>query len=240
VAQNISPPAPFNVFQLNYSIDLQAFYLLQSIWVDNMVEPKPLLRFSVFLIALLAYLTASVPAMSYEEPEYSIVKKTDVYEVRQYKKRTVAEVTYGEEDSGFRVLFDYISGANKGSKEVEMTIPVTQSKEIDMTVPVTQSMTDGKMSMRFFLPMQYSKQNAPEPNDERVRIIDLPAEYFAVISYSGFASDGNFEEHYTELKAALDKDGMVIKGPPIKATYNSPFTLPFLRRNEAMYPLEWN
>ena len=205
-----------------------------------MVEPKPLLRFSVFLIAILAYLTASVPAMSYEEPEYSIVKKTDVYEVRQYKKRTVAEVIYGEEDSGFRVLFDYISGANKGSKEVEMTIPVTQSKEIDMTVPVTQSTTDGKMSMRFFLPMQYSKQNAPEPNDERVRIIDLPAEYFAVISYSGFASDGNFEEHYTELKAALDKDGIVIKGPPIKATYNSPFTPPFLRRNEAMYPLEWN
>ena len=205
-----------------------------------MVEPKPLLRFSVFLIAILAYLTASVPAMSYEEPEYSIIKKTDVYEVRQYKKRTVAEVIYGEEDSGFRVLFDYISGANKGSKEVEMTIPVTQSKEIDMTVPVTQSTTDGKMSMRFFLPMQYSKQNAPEPNDERVRIIDLPAEYFAVISYSGFASDGNFEEHYTELKAALDKDGMVITGPPIKATYNSPFTPPFLRRNEAMYPLEWN
>jgi hypothetical protein len=228
------------VFQLNYSIDLQAFYLQQSMWVDNMVEPKPLLRFSVFLIALLAYLTASVPAMSYEEPEYSIVRKTDVYEIRQYKQRTVAEVTYGEEDSGFRVLFDYISGANKGSKEVEMTIPVTQSKEIDMTAPVTQSMTDGKMSMRFFLPMQYSKLNAPEPNDERVRIIDLPAEYFAVISYSGFASDGNFEEHYTELKAALDKDGMVIKGPPIKATYNSPFTLPFLRRNEAMYPLEWN
>ena len=205
-----------------------------------MVEPKPLLRFSVFLIAILAYLTASVPAMSYEEPEYSIVKKTDVYEVRQYKKRTVAEVIYGEEDSGFRVLFDYISGSNKGSKEVEMTIPVIQSKEIDMTVPVTQSTTDGKMSMRFFLPMQYSKQNAPEPNDQRVRIIDLPAEYFAVISYSGFASESNFEEHYTELKAALDKDGMVIKGPPIKATYNSPFTLPFLRRNEAMYPLDWN
>ena len=126
-------------------------------WVDNMVEPKPLLRFSVFLIALLAYLTASVPAMSYEEPEYSVIKKTDVYEVRKYQKRTVAEVSYGEEDSGFRVLFDYISGANKGSKEVEMTIPVTQSKEIDMTVPVTQSTTDGKMSMRFFLPKQYSK-----------------------------------------------------------------------------------
>ena len=177
--------------------------------------------------------------MSYEEPEYNIVKKTDVYEVRQYKKRTVAEVTYGEEDSGFRVLFDYISGANKGSKEVEMTIPVTQSKEIDMTVSIIQSTTNGKMSMRFFLPKPYSKQNAPEPNDERVKIIDLPEEYFAIISYSGFASFSNFEEHHKELKAALDKDGIVTKGPPIKATYNSPFTPPFLRRNEAMYSLEW-
>ena len=205
-----------------------------------MVEQKPLLRFTVFLIALLAYLAAPVPAMSYEEPEYNIVKKTDVYEVRQYRKRTVAEVIYSEEDSGFRVLFDYISGFNKGSTELEMTIPVTQSKKTDMTVPVTQSAGDGEMSMRFFLPKQYSKQNAPEPNDERVKIIDLPEEYFAVISYSGFASDSNFEEHHKELKAALDKDEMVIMGPPIKATYNSPFTPPFLRRNEAMYPLEWN
>ena len=228
------------MLQLNYSVDFQAIYLQQSAWVDNMVKQKPLLRFTVFLIALLVYLAASVPAMSYEEPEYNIVKKTDVYEVRQYRKRTVAEVIFGEEDSGFRVLFDYISGANKGSKEVEMTIPVTQSKKIDMTVPVTQSASDGEMSMRFFLPKQYSKQNAPEPNDERIKIIDLPEEYFAVISYSGFASDSNFEKHHKELKAALDRDGMVIKGPPIKATYNSPFTPPFLRRNEAMYPLEWN
>ena len=205
-----------------------------------MEEQKPILRLSVLLVALLAYLTAPVPAMSYEEPEYKVVKKTDVYEIRQYKKRTVAQIIYGEEDSGFRVLFDYILGSNKSSKEVEMTIPVTQSKEIDMTVPVTQSTNDGEKSMRFFLPKQYSKQNAPEPNDERVKIIDLPEEYLAVISYSGSASDSNFVDHHEELKAALEKDGMVIKGPPIKATYNSPFTPPFLRRNEAMYLLEWN
>ena len=78
-----------------------------------MVEPKPLLRFSVFLIALLAYLTASVPAMSYEEPKYSIAKKTDVYEVRQYKKRTVAEVIYGEEDSGLECCLTTSQGPTK-------------------------------------------------------------------------------------------------------------------------------
>ena len=35
--------------------------------------------------------------------------------------------------------FDYISGANIGSKKLEMTVPVTQSEKIDMTIPVTQS-----------------------------------------------------------------------------------------------------
>ena len=205
-----------------------------------MVGQKTQIRFSLFIFALFAYLTASGPAMSYEEPKFTTIKKTDVYEVRRYEKRTVAEVAYGEEDSGFRVLFDYISGANKGSNDIDMTIPVAQSEEIDMTVPVTQSSTGGKMSMRFFLPKKYSKQNAPEPSDKRISIIELPEEYFAVISYSGFASDSNFEEHRKELEIALKQDGLVTQGPPVRATYNSPFTPPFLRRNEVMYSLEWS
>ena len=105
--------APLIAFQLNYSIDLQAHYLQQSMWADNMLEQKPV---SFYACSYFSYLTVAVPAMSYEEPEYSIVKKTDVYEVRQYKKRT--EVTYGEEDSGFRVLFDYISGPTKAPKKL--------------------------------------------------------------------------------------------------------------------------
>ena len=178
--------------------------------------------------------------MSYEEPKYTVVRETDTYEVRCYKKRTVAEVTFDTDNSGFRILFDYIAGANLASKKVEMTVPVTQSVTIDMPVPVTQSNTDGKMIMRFFLPAEYSMQNAPKPTDKRVRIIDLPEQYFGVISYSGFASESNFEKHHEELRTVLLIDGLVITGPPVKATYNSPFTLPFMRRNEAMYPLEWN
>ena len=212
----------------------------QSIWVDNMAEHNNLSRSGIIFLALFSYITASVPAMSYEEPKFTIIKKTDVYEVRRYETRTVAEVTYGDKDSGFRVLFDYISGANKDIQEIQMTVPVTQSKEIDMTAPVTQSNNNGQMVMRFFLPSNYSTQNAPKPTDKRVRIIDLPDEYFAVISYSGFASDSNFIKHHEELKAAMERDGLIATGPPLKATYNSPFTPPFLRRNEAMYPLKWN
>ena len=205
-----------------------------------MVERNNLIRIGIIFLALFSYIIASVPAMSYEEPKFTIIKKTDVYEVRRYETRTVAEVTYGDEDNGFRVLFDYISGANKDIQEIQMTVPVTQSKEIDMTAPVTQSDNNGQMVMRFFLPSNYSKQNAPEPTDKRVQIIDLPEEYFAVISYSGFASNSNFVKHHEELKAAMERDGLVAIGPPLKATYNSPFTPPFLRRNEAMYNLNWN
>ena len=178
--------------------------------------------------------------MSYEEPKYSVVSETDTYEVRRYKNRTVAEVTSESDNSGFRVLFDYISGANLGSRKLEMTVPVTQSEKIAMTVPVTQSNANGKMIMRFFLPEEYSMQNAPKPTDTRVRIIDLPTQYFGVISYSGFASESNFERHHKELRKVLLNNGLVIKGPPVKATYNSPFTPPFLRRNEAMYQIEWD
>jgi hypothetical protein len=36
VAHNHVSAAPFSMLQLNYSVDLQAIYLQQSTWVDNM------------------------------------------------------------------------------------------------------------------------------------------------------------------------------------------------------------
>ena len=211
----------------------------QPKWVSIMEEAESTFRRCLSTFAVISCITLSGPAMSYEEPDYSIIQKTEVYEVRLYAKRTVAQVNYDQENVGFRVLFNYISGDNEGSTEVQMTIPVTQSKQIDMTAPVTGSKKDGQMVMRFFLPKQYSLKTAPKPTDQRVTIAELPEQYFGVIRFSGFASDGNFENHSLELKTALDKDGLVTAGSPIKATYNSPFTVPFLRRNEAMYPLVW-
>ena len=210
----------------------------QSMWMDKIVKPATMFYLYISLLAFVGFMLTTNPAMSYEEPKYTVIKKTDIYEVRLYETRTVAQVIYGKEDSGFKALFNYISGENETSSEVKMTVPVTQSEKIDMTAPVTQSKSDGKMVMQFFLPKQYSLQNAPKPNDPRVSIIDLPETYFAVISYSGSTSDKNFNEHHKELKAALDKDKLTVIGIPLKATYNSPFTLPFLRRNEAMYLLD--
>ena len=65
----------------------------------------------------------------------------------------------------------------------------------------------------------------------------MPEGYFAVIKYSGRASDSNFIRHKDILEEELKKNNILILGPPIKATYNGPFTLPMLRRNEAMFEI---
>jgi hypothetical protein len=224
----------------NLKILIERFY-----WSFKSVGPELKIlgamqnKVCLFLISMF-FLTMSTHAMSYEEPKYKIIKKTDIYEVRRYEQRTVAQAKYDKENSGFRILFDYISGENESATDVAMTIPVAQSTEINMTAPVTQTNTRGKMVMQFFLPKKYTKETAPRPKDGRIDIIDLPTTYYAVISYSGFASEKNFQTHHRKLKNALDESRITVSGPPIRATYNSPFTLPFFRRNEAMYPLDWD
>ena len=49
----------------------------------------------------------------------------------------------------------------------------------------------------------------------------------------------NFDKHNKILKQKLLEEKILIKGFPIRATYNSPFTLPPLRRNESMFSINW-
>ncbi len=212
----------------------------QKILLKKVIHKKKASVFVSIFISIFFISLWSDLAVAYEEPKYDVVKKTDIYEIRLYGERTIAEVVYGKEDNGFKSLFNYISGDNKGNEDIAMTVPVTQSVDIEMTAPVTQSTSSsGKQVMRFFLPEKYTKETTPTPTNPKITIKNLPKSYIAAITYSGFASDSNFEEHAKKLKIALKKDKVIINGEPIKATYNSPFTLPFFRRNEALIEVAW-
>ena len=93
--------------------------------------------------------------------------------------------------------------------------------------------------MQFYLPSKFNKDNVPNPSRSDLKIIKIKQGYYAVIRYSGRASEKNFIKHKEILENELKKDNISIVGPAIKATYNGPFTLPALRRNEAMFEVNW-
>jgi len=178
--------------------------------------------------------------MAYEEPKYQIIKSKDIYEIREYGDRLAVEIEYSNEESGFRYLFNYISGANNSSAKVQMTVPVTQSVKIDMTSPVNQRTRNGRMQMQFFLPSKFTLQNAPKPTNKRVKLVLVEGGFYAVIKYSGRLTNQNFLKHYKKLTNQLIKDQIDFIEPAIRATFNGPFTLPVLRKNEIMMKINYN
>jgi len=179
--------------------------------------------FSVYLVFLFPYSVA----MANEEAQHDVVHKTDIYEIRNYSDRLVVQVVNKVDNNSFRKLFNYISGSNNTSEKIAMTVPVTQTKK------------DNEYYMQFYLPSKFNKETTPIPTNPDLEITTITGGFYAVIKYSGRASDKNFEKHSEILKGKLLEDKISIKGSAIKATYNSPFTLPFLRRNEAMFNVDW-
>ena len=165
--------------------------------------------------------------MAIEESKYNVVKSNEIYEIRKYSDRLAVQVVNTNQNNSFRKLFNYISGNNETNEEIKMTTPVTQMEN------------KGNMTMQFYLPSKFNKDNAPNPSRSDVEVVNIEGGYYAVIRYSGRASDKNFIKHKEILENELIKKNISILGPAIKATYNRPFTLPMLRRNEAMFKVNW-
>ena len=178
--------------------------------------------------AIVVSLIIGFKVMAYEEANYKVVKQNKVYEIRKYSDRLAIEVITSNEGSSFRKLFNYISGNNENKEEISMTTPVTQIEK------------KGSMTMQFYLPSKFNKDNIPSPSNSDVKILNIKGGYYAVIKYSGRASDKNFIKHKNILKNELKKNDILILSSPIKATYDKPFTLPMLRRNEAMFKIDIN
>jgi len=177
--------------------------------------------------------------MAYEEPKYEVVEVAAGYEVRRYEDRLSAEVEQSSNaDRAFSRLFRYISGANQSSARINMTVPVAQSEKIAMTVPVAQSAGAGGGLMQFFLPSKYTLETAPVPTDPAVRIVTVGGGLYAVRGFGGRATIANFERAKGVLLTLLAEGGHRPTSEPIRATYNGPFTPPFLRRNEVMVRID--
>jgi hypothetical protein len=192
------------------------------------------------ILASIGLITFAMPSRATEEPEYQVVRELAGVEVRQYAAYTVAEVVVvgpaGEAgNQAFPILAGYIFGKNKGEKKFAMTAPVTQVAapvKLEMTAPVTQTAAPGGFLVQFVLPKGVTVASAPEPLDARVQLREVVPSRVAVIRYSGFWSDSNYNEHLAKLQAALRAADLTWTGEAVYSRYNAPFTPWFMRRNE--------
>lgn len=193
--------------------------------------------------------------MATEEPSYQILQTTEDYELRRYEPYRVAEVeVQGDfEEVGseaFRILAGYIFGDNQGEAKIAMTAPVSQrpaetpvekaGTRLEMTAPVTQRAADTASDtyvISFVMPKSFSLEALPRPNNPRIRLREEPTVRVAARRYSGSWSEARYREEERRLLDALQRDGLQPRGTPIYARYNSPFSLPMLRRNEILVPL---
>jgi len=189
-------------------------------------------------------------AMAIEEPKYEVIKKFEGFEIRRYEPMIVAEteVTGDFDDVGndaFDILAGYIFGKNEESLKIEMTAPVNQKPLFDTvesgtaTTLVSQSSSSdpkrsGEYLITFVMPSEFTLETLPKPKDDRVHLKEIPEKLMAAKSYSGSWSREKYLKHETALLEGVKQAGYEIIGDPIFARYNSPFTLPLLRRNEVL------
>jgi len=195
---------------------------------------------------VIGWAVASEALAKYEEPNYEIIRTSQDIEIRQYPAVIAIEVEVTgpraeAENQAFRILAGYIFGKNVSRDKIAMTVPVTEmksSEKIAMTVPVTSVSSEGKMRMRFYMPSKYSLETLPEAIDKRIKFEKLPQARYAVIKFSGLAREDNFARHEARLREYLQVNNLTPEGQSVRAFYNPPWTLPFMRRNEVWVPLE--
>jgi hypothetical protein len=185
-----------------------------------------------------------------EEPTYTAEQLTSRVEIRHYGPRVAAETTVTADEvaarsDGFRRLAGYIFGGNHVGEKIAMTAPVAQQdgaargEVIPMTAPVSaRASGKGEWLIRFFMPAGKPIEFLPQPNDQAVQLVTVPAETVAVRRFSGSTGSGAVARETAQLRRTLKETGFEPIGVPVSWFYDPPWTLPVLRRNEIAIPVE--
>lgn len=171
---------------------------------------------------------------NYEQPDYTVVNRADSYEIRRYESYLVAETTvYGDFEStgntAFRRLAGFIFGRNSDGLKMNMTVPVTR-----------ETARPGEYRYRFVMERAYSEAELPRPVNDAVRIVRVPAGFYAATRYRGSRRESPFRRAEATLLESLRRDGIQPDGTPLSAVYDGPFTPSLLRRNEVLVPVVWD
>lgn len=181
---------------------------------------------------------------------YTLLKSDETVkiEVRHYDSMVLVSTGMSGKkgNSAFRKLFNYIGGDNEGAAEISMTAPVimddkkkgTEGTKISMTAPVFMNESADAALMSFVMPADFTLETTPKPIDPDVLVSELKDYKVAAIQFSGTLSNSNVEKHTAILTNWIIENGYTAISGPLKAGYNSPFTLPMMRRNEVLIEIK--
>ncbi|EGD73881.1 hypothetical protein PTSG_05576 [Salpingoeca rosetta] len=168
-------------------------------------------------------------------PRFTVVNRTDTYEVRHYSasqwaRTQVESANYTTATAiGFQRLFSYISGANVDVKHIPMTAPVTVQ-----VYPGSGPYCKSTFTVSFMVPFAF-QPNPPKPASKDVYIESEPAHTTYVTSFPGFAKEKDDIGHAEALAQALTKDNIAFNSTVYyTAGYDSPYQL-FNRHNEVWF-----
>ena len=168
--------------------------------------------------------------MPIETPEYKIISKHEGFEVRRYSDMVIATTKVQADyknstSSGFRRIASYIFGGNDKEMKIAMTAPV-----------IADCPSEGLKSynISFVMPKEHSIKDLPKANISEVSIQKESLGEVAVLSFGGWASESRSTGYQKKLSELLTKNKIETKGGFMIAQYNSPWTLPPFRKNEAM------
>ncbi len=150
-------------------------------------------------IFFLSQIIMSFQSDKIETPKYTVLKKYDEFEIRQYDTMIIAQTilpsaSYDSSSSmGFRRVASYIFGGND------------KNESISMTSPVFMEMGENT-KMAFVMPKNYKLEELPKPNSGDVQLIVIEPKKYAVIKFSGYASDEKIKEKSQELQNLISRE----------------------------------
>jgi len=184
-------------------------------------------------IILLIFIAVQIFAMStqrnIESYPYTLDKKYDLFEIRNYEASLFSSVKLSESEykkasgKGFGILANYIFGGNEKNEKIAMTSPVAMA-------------LDDSITMMFMVPKKFNKENLPKPHTSNIEFKEEPAKTVAAIRFGGWANNEKIEKYKQKLIAALDAEGIAYTKKFYFLGYNPPFEF-FNRENEIIVEL---
>jgi hypothetical protein len=183
-----------------------------------------------------------------EVQRYQVLKQYRGFEVRTYPAHSLVTMDMTGDlaragNSAFGYLASYIGGANTDRRSISMTAPVIERPiypELQSLTPATarQSASPAGYRVSFVMPAEMGDTQPPTPTSGQLKTERNPGGIFAARRFSGVANQQHFFDQAEKLTRDVELEGLKVKGSPVFARYNGPWTPGPLRRNEVLLELE--